>query len=221
MSPLKTSIIAAVLSAALTGGMFHHLQKKKAREASHLRDENNRMRYEAYANQAARRTPSDKTKNTLQNFSTAPKTPDAASVENYHNAGQSTAVAALQTFAWACDRGDVETVRHMLHFDPTARTKAETFLASVPEEARRRWQSVDDMAAAELTYAVMQSPFPNADILQAVPFKAISDERTEFRLPGTRRDRSTFQKIGDVWKYVITETMVDAYIQRSAQQAER
>lgn len=218
MSPLKLSLIAALASAALTAGGFHYLHKQKVRAVESLRAQNNRLLFQAHQSRPAAPEPTTPTAPAEQPAPQA-KTQAAAPqpAENYRNEGQATPLAALQTFAWACDRGDTETVGRMLHFDPSARAKAEAFLASLPEKTRQKWKSLDDMAATELTFAIMSGPFPNADVLEVVRAEPSSDERTEFRLPGTRRDRTTFQKVGDAWKYVITDAMVDGYIRHASQ----
>ncbi|MFT3783798.1 MAG: hypothetical protein QM790_17440 [Nibricoccus sp.] len=217
MTAKNLSVISALLAAALTAGTFYYRHHQQAREVGRLRYENNRLLHQAYLHHASTPAPSALApENTTPAPATTPNSVPAKLIENYRDEGQATPLAALQTFAWACDRGDTQRVAQMLMFDPSARTKAEAFLAGLPEDTRSRWKSVDEMASTELTFAIMQSPFPNADVLDAARFEAVSDERTQFRLPGTRRDRSTFQKSDGLWKYVITEAMVDAYIRNAS-----
>jgi hypothetical protein len=220
MSPLKTSLIAALVSAALTAGCVFFLSHRRAPEAARLRHQNDEMRYQAsQRRQAQMRAVAPAASSAMAEPTASPASTRASSsasnprpVENYRNEGQATPLAALQTFAWACDRGDTETVAHMLLFDGASRKKLEAFTAALPEEARAHWKSVDEMAAAALTYTIMGHPFPNADILEAATFEQVSEDRALYRLPGSPKDRTPFQKTGGVWKYVITEEVADLYI---------
>lgn len=216
MSSLKISVIAALASATLTAGCLYYFNRGRAHEAARLRGKNDAMRVEAYTrthspSAAGSAVPVEAAKPAEVSSAPPPKP-----VENYRNEGRATPLAALETFAWACDRGDTETVAKLLFFDGDARKKTETFMATMPEKARARWKSVDEMAATLLTSAYMEHPFPNADILDVAPLEQVDGERALFQLPGTSKDRIPFQKTADGWSYVITEAMVDAYVARAA-----
>jgi hypothetical protein len=139
--------------------------------------------------------------------------------EYYRNEGNATPLATLQTFAWACDRGDTETVGRLLHIDPAARPKAEAFMAALPESARAQWKTVDEMAAALLTRSVMASPFPNSDILATATPEPVGEDRVRLRLPDVPKDGTEYQRTADGWKYVLTDRVVDAYINQARAQA--
>jgi len=216
MSPLKTSLLAGLVSVGLTAASFHHFHTKKSREAEYLRDQNNQLRYEAYETHRNRQSPpvvgSDAAGRGAETPA-APASPTAQKpAENYRNEGQSTPAAALQTLAWACDRGDTETLAKLILFDPSASAKATDYLAAIPASAPARWKSPDEFAATQLAFSGMVSPFPNAEVLAACRFESTNETQTEFRLPGTRRDHTQFQKVGDLWKVVITESMIDHFI---------
>lgn len=132
----------------------------------------------------------------------------------YRNEGRATARAALHTLAWASDRGDVAVVGAMLIFDEPARAKADTMFAALPLSARGDWRTVDDMAAALMTRSGMEAPFPEAEVLDAVKIEEIGADRVRMRLAGTHRDGAEFQRTGAGWSFVITEPMVDRYIQQ-------
>jgi hypothetical protein len=136
---------------------------------------------------------------------------------NYRNEGRATPLAALQTFAWACDCGDINAIRQLFVIDPDARPKAEAFYAALPVNARTQWKSVDEMAATLLVQNGMEHPFPAADILSAAPMETIRDGRVRLRLPGTQRDGMEFQQDSGGWKHAITGEMVDNYIRRTTQ----
>jgi len=215
MSPLKISIFAALLSTALTAGAFYHFHFKKAGQAGYLRDQNTRLRYQAYENRrrAASSTAADRcSASNGDSTGTPAPAPGAKPVEYYRNAGLASPRDTLQTLAWACDRGDTETLTKLIHFEPTARTKAEDYLTRLPQAEQARWKSADDFVAHQLAFVVMASPFPNADVLDVASIESLSEGRAQFRLPGTRRDQTQFQKVGDNWKVVITEHQVDLLI---------
>jgi hypothetical protein len=62
----------------------------------------------------------------------------------------------------------------------------------------------------------MDSPFPSSQILDTASVEQLSADRVILRLPHTPKDRTQYQKVGDVWKYVITEAMVDHYLRQAA-----
>ncbi len=225
MSPLKTSLIAALVAAALTAGCLFLVHSRRNREAAHLRYANNRLRYDAtqrlHATAApAPGLPSPPDQSAPPASAAAAAGPGATrSAEIYRDEGRATPVATLQTYAWACDRGDAKTVASLLFLDASTRVKAETYLAGLPAPVRARWSSVDEMAAALLTADVMEHPFPGADLLATATLEPITAERVRVRLPGTPKDRIEFQKTTAGWSYVITENIVDAYIARAAARA--
>jgi len=225
MSPLKTSLIAALLSVVLTAGGFWYFDQTRAREAGWLQAQNNRMRMEASRRHLAQ-APASPLAVPAGSIpaGVATSTPVAAEVpapppaEYYRNEGNVTPLAALQTFAWACDRGDTEMVGRLLHIDPAARPKAEAFRAALPEKIRAQWKSVDEMAVALLTRSIMARPFPNADILETATIEPLSEDRVRLRLPDVPKDGTEYQKTADGWKYVLTEKVVDDYIRQSREQ---
>jgi hypothetical protein len=218
MSPLKSSLLVAVVSAAVTAGSLYYLQRHHAREASSLRRQNNAMRvqinqrwHERLAAAAPAEPGAGREAGAPADHSPAPR---QSPVENYRNESRATPLAALQTFAWACDRGDVDTVGQMLHVDAGARTKIESFRATLPESTRAEWKTVDEMAVAMVTLNIMFSPFPNADILATATPEPIRDDRVRLRLPGLPKDNTEYQQSAEGWSYVLTEAMVDHYIRR-------
>jgi len=218
MSPLKSSLLVAVVSAAVTAGSLYYLQRHHAREASSLRRQNNAMRvqinqrwHERLAAAAPAEPGAGREAGAPADHSPAPT---QSPVENYRNEGRATPLATLQTFAWACDRGDVDTVRQLLQLDPGARSKIEAFRATLPESVRAEWKTVDEVAVAMVTLNIMFSPFPNADILATATPEPIRDDRVRLRLPGLPKDNTEYQQSAEGWSYVLTEAMVEHYIRR-------
>jgi hypothetical protein len=227
MSSFKVSLIAAFLAVAVTAGGLHYFQQGLAREAGRLRAENSRMLAEASQRQQTRMaatrsaapSPEAVTSAAANPAAVAVATPATKPAEYYRNEGNTTPLATLQTFAWACDRGDTETVGRLLHIDAAARPKAEAFMAALPAQARAQWKTVDEMAAALLTRSVMASPFPNSDILATATSETISESRVRLRLPDIPKDGTEYQQTTEGWKYVLTESVVDAYINQARAQA--
>lgn len=212
MLPIKTSVFAALAAAILTAGALYYFNQSRAHEAAVLRRDNNRMRMQVSQRPRVRpvtpvasapRAPHD-------SAATAPVV--TAPVENHRNAGQATPHDALNTFAWACDHGDTETVGSMLYFDPAAREMAEGILAGLPDNERAKFKTVDEMAAAMITANSLARPFPHEAILNAATIEPLAEDRAKFRLPGTARDGLELQRTADGWKYAITEAMVQAYL---------
>lgn len=221
MSPLKSSLIASILAVLATAGGLYYLQRVQLRESRQLQTHNSQMRAEAnrrhLATMAAQTAQVSRPETITGNAIPTPviaAIPAQTSAAYYRDEGNATPQATLQTFAWACDRGDSEAVGRLLHIDAGARPKAEAFMASLPAAGRAQWKNVDEMAATILTRSFMSAPFPNADILETATVEPITAERVKLRLPDVPRDGTEYQKIGDGWKYVLTEAVVDNYIQR-------
>jgi len=217
MSLLKKSLIAALVTAALTTGLLRYINRQRVHEAAFLLRDNNRMRmlasHRAQVRPAALAAPASRAGPDAAGDGATMSSPvSAAPGETHRNSGQATPRATLDTFAWACDRADAETVSKMLYFDPVAREMAEGILAGLPENERAKFKTVDEMAAAMLTLNGLARPFPNEAVLDAAVIEPLGEDRARFHLPGTSKDGIQLQKTGDGWKYVITEAMVTAYL---------
>ncbi len=224
MSRITTSLLAALAAGVLTTGILYYLQRTRAHEASRLRSENAHLRLRVSERHVARIAPS--APSTTATTSPAESQPVVlaprelrAPEGDYRNEGQSSPLATLQTFAWACDLGDSETIKNLLCFEAAGRVKADAFMKTLPPEAQSRWTSPEAMAAELLTHNGMQQPFPVATILDRAIPEAMADGRVTLRLPGTPKDGTLYQKVGDRWHYVITEAAVDRYIADAAKRS--
>lgn len=225
MSPLKTSLLVVVASVVVTAGGLHLWQQKRFREVRTLKSQNDRLRLQA--NQRVRShppatPPPGPASPVLDAAGSAPVSSPPVRVqrmaEYYRNEGNATPLATLQTFAWACDRGDTGTVRRMLFIEEAARPKAEAFMAGLPENVRAQWKTVDEMAAAILTESIMARPFPRADVLETATPEEVAPGRIKLRLPNVPKDGTEYQQTAEGWKYVLTEKAVDDYIQHARRQ---
>lgn len=161
-------------------------------------------------------TPAPVVPNQAEPIASRPTQPASASAD-YRNEGQATPLATLQTFAWACDHGETATIVKLLYFDKEAREKAAAFMASLPEHTRAQWKSPEEMAATYFAATQIDSPYPDASILQTATIAPTSETRVTLRLPGTLKDNSQYQKTGDIWQLVVTETMIHNYLNRISQ----
>jgi hypothetical protein len=217
MSPLRTSLVLGLLSAVVTAGGLHYFHQGRVRELHRLQSQNNRMRLEAYQRNLSR--PAAVSPKPVPAVASAGLASTATSAsrmaEYYRNEGNATPLATLQTFAWACDRGDTETVGRILFIEEAARPKVEAFVASLPEKVRAQWKTVDETVAALLTESVMARPFPRSDILETATPEEVSTGRVRLRMPNVPRDGTEYQQTADGWKYVLTEKVVDNYIKQT------
>ncbi|HEX2860086.1 MAG TPA: hypothetical protein VHN79_00515 [Lacunisphaera sp.] len=225
MSPLKASLLLGLLSGVVTVGGLFYVHQGRTRELRTLQSQNNRMRLEAYQRNLGRSVGSPSAApSSISDAEPAARTaaevaPVAKMTEFYRNEGNATPLATLQTFAWACDRGEIETVGRLLYVEEAARPKVEAFVASLPESVRKQWKSVDETVAALLTESVMARPFPRADFLETATPEEVAPGRIRLRMPNVPRDGTEYQQTAEGWKYVLTEKVVDAYINQVRSQA--
>ncbi|MEO6996086.1 MAG: hypothetical protein ABI273_20960 [Lacunisphaera sp.] len=214
MTRWKILLGIALLSVITTVVTLRVFDSRRSREASQLRARNARLQTVLAAAQ----------KGYARSFAQKAELPSAVGrsvpepivAPNYWNEGRATPLAALQTFAWACDRGDIDAVRQLVVIDPDGRPKAEAFYASLPANARAQWKSVDEMAATLLTQNGMEHPFPSADMLSTTSMETMRDGRVRWRMPGLHRDGMEFQQDSGGWKRAITAEMVDNYLRQAA-----
>ena len=219
MTRLKSSLLFSMLSAALTAGGLFYFHQGRVREARYLKSQNSRLRLEAQQRAHAAPPAVAEAASTAKVTSVSPSVATVPAPEYYREEGNATPLATLQTFAWATDKADVAYVLRLLYLDPGARTKAVAFWGALPTEAKAQWGTVDEMAAAVLTHSFMSRPWPDAGILATSQFETVSDQRVRLRIPGMPRNGTEFQKTDAGWKYVLTESAVDAYIQHAREEA--
>ncbi len=219
MAPWKTSLLAAGAAIVITAAGLHLGERNRAAEAAELRAANGRMRAEASQRRQAELAPRAVALETAGAATGEVRRAAAVAVAepagDYRDEGQATPLATLQTFAWACDRGDSERVASLLCFEGAGRAKAVAFMATLPAAARAQWTSPEAMAGELLTANTMKQPFPSAALLERATPEVLGEGRVMLRLPQTPKDRTQYQKFGDKWHYVITEAEVDAYIARA------
>ena len=135
-------------------------------------------------------------------------------VRRYTNAGQATPIAALQTMAWACDQGDVETMASLFLIDEDVRPQANAIYEAIPAKQRAEWSSVEAFAAAIIVHNGTEQPYPGTEVLALAKIEPITESRVTLLLPGAIVSGVVFQQTAEGWKYVIREAVVADYITR-------
>jgi len=235
MSPLKLSLIAALVTVLLTSAGQYHVQQGRSQEAARLRSENEQLRltvsqqYQAQQAEAALTTqkarmnavssvsPSEAAAVDRANAHSLDVSPTAGA--EYRNEGQATPVAALQTFAWACDHADAALMEKLIVFDADAREKTAAHFASLPPGERPESVSFEAAAAALYISDGMKHPYPVAAVLRLARFEPIKPDRVRLHLPDANGDGYEFQQTPEGWKLAVTMKVVDDYIEESAQLA--
>lgn len=203
--------LAVVVATLLTTGGLHFRQQRQSAEASRLQQENRRLRaivdrkpptVSAAVGVASNADvpPASPATNRAIPVSAAKQTP-----EIYRNDGQATPIAAMQTFAWACDRADTSRVAQLLDIEPAARAKAETRFAALPPEMRTRWKNAEAVVVDAVIFNVMASPFPAADVIDAVPAEPLGDDQVRFAM----KRGIIARKTAEGWKLVVTEPLLE------------
>ena len=216
MSSFKLSLLSAFLAVSLVSAWCGWIQRTRTAEVQSLRAT---LAAQSRSTPNIPPTPSHPRTAT----SATPETPVEQTLPASRNAdggdyrfqGQATPIDALQTLAWALDRGDVASLMDVITFDAAARAKWDAYWSSLPPEARAKWTSSDTLAATLLADRGIHHPYPRADLLSRGTIEPLTADRVRVRLPGTPKDGEVYQKFGDTWRWVITEALVDAYLQRA------
>ncbi len=145
-----------------TLGGHHYVQQGRVQEATRLRAENDQLRLKISRQRQAQLEKAGVQEPQVEAGVISNTTPTEISEAGrsgaptaeisrvpgteYRNEGQTTPIAALQTYAWACDRGDTATKIHLIRFDESVRRKAVAYMATPSEEARAPSNSPEAMA---------------------------------------------------------------------------
>lgn len=211
MSPYLRHSVAALVGAALAASIAYGIQHSRTKEAQALRSQNEALRKEALAKLRAQ--PEDVPSAVSQPEEPSPlKTTNAKSTADYRFEGQSTPVNTLQSFAWACDQGDIPTMKTLITFDAAALPLAEAYFASLPAPMREKTPDVETLAAMLLVDDGMHRPYPRAELLARATVEPVSAHRARTRLPGTPRDGGLYENVNGKWKFVITKESVERYL---------
>lgn len=229
MTSLKFVLIASWVTALGVLWSQHSTQMDRDAEVARLRDENARIRAAIAERTAAHSVASASVPSAADDavrpppavgVSVAKGQPSAVDqpkrwpIRRYTNAGQSTPTAALQTMAWACDQGDVETMAGLFLIDEDVRPQANAIYEAIPAKQKAEWSSVEAFAAAIIVHNGIEQPYPGAEVLALAKIEHITESRVMLLLPGAVVSGVVFQQTAGGWKYVIREAVVAEYIAR-------
>ncbi len=135
-------------------------------------------------------------------------------LENFQNVGQATPNAACQTLVWAALKGDEVALEKLLYLSGTARAKAETILANLPQAAQADW-TPEKLAA--LVFSGIITDVPAAEITGEETIDS-QHATVSLRIPGvaTAKSRLNFQLGATGWQVVVTEEQIAAVQRRMA-----
>lgn len=130
----------------------------------------------------------------------------------YHNAGQADPHAAIETFAWASDRGDTATLAKAIVFGGNGRQRAEAVLAALPRDVQSQFSSPEELYALFIADDALTSPPPPEAVLESLSEQFVGPDRAILTLPGTSHHQE-FQNTPEGWKYVFPEMAVEEFAQ--------
>lgn len=104
-------------------------------------------------------------------------------IDQRHNAGRSTARAALETELYALRNGDVDLLASVIAFDPADESKISDLLSAVPAEIRMRLGTPERIVAflvmggqrMEAMKIVAETPPRDGVVVQQIRFKFEND----------------------------------------------
>jgi hypothetical protein len=128
----------------------------------------------------------------------------------YRDAGQTTPIAALETFMWASDRGDTTALARTIVFGGNGRQKAQAVLAALPQEAQAQFSSPEELYALFIADDALTSPPPPEDIIHSVTVQPDGPDRAILVFPGTNHQQ-VYQNTADGWKLVFPEIAVEQF----------
>lgn len=214
----KSSLAAGVSSAVVTAGLLYLNVQRTQAEILRLRQENEEQSLKLLQPSAAEKRP-DATPTSLPVSTPAPKTATPAPLPAaYRNEGHATPVATLQTFAWACDNGDVAALAKLITFEGEGREKVAAFVAQLPESQRASWRSPEELAATVCIGTYLRFPYPLAEVIDLATTETVRTDRVRLRLPGTALDGGNYQKTPEGWKFVIPYKDVEQRLKSLAAQ---
>jgi hypothetical protein len=126
-------------------------------------------------------------------------------LENFSDVGQATPAAAFQTLGWAVVKKP-ERIAALFTLAPEARTKAEAFIAGLPESGRAQW-TPEKLGELFLTGALSSA---SAIQIANVTMDGASHATLTFRIPGARGDPKLPMELGpDGWRVLVDERGID------------
>jgi len=140
-------------------------------------------------------------------------TKNAAGIGRYRNQGQATPNAALLSYAWAIDTGDVAALAKILTYDAKARESIRAIHARMPAEIRSQYSTPEELIAFFFVADSLLSPVPGPDVLENYRATEIGSGRTALGYP-ENPGRLEFILEGDEWRCVVPEAYPEILAKR-------
>ena len=165
MSKLKLALAAAVVAGGLATAFVEgrtYVSLRAQQHALALEDpaplEKKNQQLRAAAARLAEQNPDIAELNRLRaRLDTLRARPPGVTDDAFHaprNLGRATPAAAIETFAWAIDHGDLDLAASFISFSDDSPANREAFLANFSEAIRARYRTVERIYAAALYGAV-------------------------------------------------------------------
>ena len=128
----------------------------------------------------------------------------------WKNLGRQTAAAAMETFFWASEGGDVETLAASILLEPDAREKALAILARMPEATRALYDTPEKFIAL---FMARDGDIRAMQVLDenVAGQDALVNVRAQKGDGKTKEDGYVFRRVGDGWQLVVPGKAVDKY----------
>lgn len=128
----------------------------------------------------------------------------------WKNAGRDTPEAALESFLWAADGGELDVLAATIVLDPAAREKATALLARLPPAVRAQYDTPEKFVALFLARDT------DARAMQVLGENKLGEDRlVNLRLlkdDGKTKDEGyQFRRTSDGWRLVVPAKMVDKF----------
>jgi hypothetical protein len=129
-------------------------------------------------------------------------------LENFRNVGRASPGAAFQTAIWAIVKGDDDTLAHALALTDTARKKADTLLADLPDPVRAKYASPEKLVGVFFSAGVLIG----ADGFQIVgqDYDDTSHATVRLRTSDGKDDTFSMQLGPSGWQMVVGERDINA-----------
>lgn len=138
----------------------------------------------------------------------------------WNNAGTATPAAAAETFLWATDGGDWETLAKSIYLDPAARAKVEAMLASLSPAARATYNTPEKLIAF-----LMAGEGDNQGMQVLAESRAGNEALVNLRVQKsdgkTKEEGVPFRQTSDGWKLVVTGKAVDKFGKKLAEPSKK
>jgi RNA polymerase sigma factor (sigma-70 family) len=139
--------------------------------------------------------------------------PGMTSLELMQDVGRATPSATAQTIAYAIAHGEIKLAATALELEPADRAKMEAFIASLPEAARARFGTPEDVIA--LMMVGTPKPISGVQLLnRAQPDSdtEVQNIQLQYESGEVKQMEVKFHREADGWKQMVSSDIVDRVI---------